>query len=229
MLSAAFAANYACVQGAAQTPSSPTPVVTVIIPTPVPVRTPLPTLSLTPEGGNPVTKSPLPLSIDQPIENSVVISEVIVVSGKTFPNAIVVVNEQDVEVESNGSWFIAIKLVPGRNLIIATAVDFSGNESVAARVVRYVQNVPTAQAAILPLSLEQPGENAVFNTPLARVKGKTLPDTIVDINEKPVDVFSDGTFSLLLQLNPGLNAIVVSAIDKKGNEGHIIRYVTYRP
>lgn len=190
--------------------------------------TPLPTPTITPEG-SPVTKSPLPLSIDQPEENSTVTSEVIVVSGKTFPNAIVVVNEQDVDVESNGNWFIAVKLVPGRNLIIATAVDFDGNESVAARVVRYVQSTPSSEVSSLPLSLEQPGENSIFNTPLARVRGRTLPDTIVDINEKPVDVFADGTFSLLLQLNPGLNAIVVSAVDNKGNEGHIIRYVTYKP
>ncbi len=169
------------------------------------------------------------LSIDQPEESAIVTNGVIVVSGKTFPNAIVVVNEQDVEVESNGSWFTAVKLVPGRNLIIATAVDFSGNESVAARVVRYIPNIPASQVVSVPLTLELPSENTVFNSPLARVKGKTLPDVVVDINERPVDVFPDGTFSLLLQLNPGLNAIVVSAVDQKGNEGHIIRYVTYRP
>lgn len=219
ILLAALAVNYACVQGAAQTLGTPTP---------IPVKTPQPTRSLPPEG-SPVTKSPLPLSIDQPEEYSVVTNEVIVVSGKTFPNAIVVVNEQDVDVGSDGSWFLAVKLIPGRNLIIATAVDFDGNESVAARVVRYVQNAPTSEVVSLSLTLELPGENAIFKTPLAKIKGATSPDTIVDINEKPVDIFADGTFSLLLELNPGLNAIVVSAVDKKGNEAHIIRYVTYKP
>lgn len=223
---AAFAASYVCVQGAAQGLPSPTPAATLVA-TPIPA-TPLPSPSPTPAGTS-VTKSPLPLSIDQPEENAIVTSQVIVVSGKTFSNAIVVVNEQDVEVESNGSWFTAIKLVPGRNLIIATAVDFSGNESVAARVVRYVPNIPSGEVVSVPLSLELPQENAIFSSPLARIKGKTLPDVIVDINERPVDVLPDGTFSVLLQLNLGLNAIVVSAVDQKGNEGHIIRYVTYEP
>ena len=180
------------------------------------------------DSGAPASSAKLPLIIQEPSENETVQVETITVRGQTLPDAIVVVNEHDVDVRSDGTWSILIKLIPGRNLIIAAAVDFEGNESVAARDVRYIPATPPASTKLL-LILEQPAENTIFRQPTVLIKGRTIPKASVDINEKPALVESDGAFTSSLELRPGLNAVVVNATDQNGNEGHIVRYVTFRP
>ncbi|MDE2025308.1 MAG: hypothetical protein KGJ07_02340 [Patescibacteria group bacterium] len=82
------------------------------------------------------TPTPLPgvqLTIDQPADESVVSTRTITISGKTIPQATIVVNtDTDDEVVTptqDGSYSLTLTIENGENAISVTAIDPTGNET----------------------------------------------------------------------------------------------------
>lgn len=62
-----------------------------------------------------------------------------------------------------------------------------------------------------------------------KVEGKTSPDTVVNVNEIPVVVSSDGTFSVDIAMSvEGTNTIIITATDRRGKQSIVERKVFVR-
>lgn len=88
------------------------------------------------------TPTPLvPLVIDEPKDEEVVDTKVIKISGKTDPQALLVIltdtDEQVLNPTSTGSFSTTITLGSGANVIEITAVDKAGNTNTVERTVTY--------------------------------------------------------------------------------------------
>lgn len=97
-------------------PPSKLPKITINSPSPT-ITTPPPTVVLT---------------IDQPTDESVVTKKSITISGKTNPDAIIVVNtatdDQVITPVSTGNFTMTVSLGDGENLITFTAINGKGEE-----------------------------------------------------------------------------------------------------
>jgi len=81
------------------------------------------------------------------------------------------------------------------------------------------------------LTLTQPEDEAILETPQASVAGKTEVGATVVVNgplgEEVVEATTDGTFSTTVALEEGANEIVVTAYGKNDQEKTETRTVTY--
>jgi hypothetical protein len=77
------------------------------------------------------------LTITSPVPNSTVTTATVTVSGKTFPNAEVFINEVEVVADAAGSFSSPISLDEGENIISVTANDEAGNVAEQELVVTY--------------------------------------------------------------------------------------------
>ena len=71
----------------------------------------------------------LPLTISEPINDSVVTSQTVTVKGVTNADAVVSINSQIVSVDASGSFGEPVALELGPNLIEVVASDFHGNST----------------------------------------------------------------------------------------------------
>ncbi len=71
----------------------------------------------------------LPLTISEPINDSVVTSQTVTVKGVTNADAVVSINGQIVSVDASGSFGEPVALELGPNLIEVVASDFHGNST----------------------------------------------------------------------------------------------------
>lgn len=78
-----------------------------------------------------------------------------------------------------------------------------------------------------PLALENPTEGSVSATSVLEVKGQTLPESKVEINGVEKMSNAEGYFSETINLTPGVNKIVVTAVKKHGRASTILRNVVY--
>ena len=78
-----------------------------------------------------------------------------------------------------------------------------------------------------PLELFEPTEGLRIDNSIVHVRGKTLPESSVQVNEVPAVVQPDGTFDLTLAVPRGTTLIIVSARRRHGEEAHVARRVIY--
>jgi len=78
-----------------------------------------------------------------------------------------------------------------------------------------------------PLEITAPADGAELDGPRLMVTGRTLPNATVNINELPVVVQPDGTFSLELDVPRGTTLVTVSAKKRYGREVTATRRVVY--
>ncbi len=64
------------------------------------------------------------------------------------------------------------------------------------------------------LNLNSPSKNAVVSEEQIEVSGKTDPDATLTINNQPVSLNENGSFSTKVTLTPGLNTITVVSSNK---------------
>ncbi len=83
--------------------------------------------------------STIPLTISEPLDETIVYSADLVVKGQTEPDAVVSVNEVVVDVAADGKFSTTLMLEEGPNLIEVVASDFEGNEGSASITVIYVK------------------------------------------------------------------------------------------
>jgi cytoskeletal protein RodZ len=78
-----------------------------------------------------------------------------------------------------------------------------------------------------PLVLENPAEGAVSNSPELEVAGQTAPESRVNINGVEKMSNTDGRFSEVINLTPGVNKIIITAVKKHGPTATVLRDVVY--
>ena len=131
LLSALVICSWGCAEDEVERTQTPTMAVTVS-----PGNTPGPTVTKTP------TPTVLLLEISQPRDGDEVSTDVIIVSGKTVPGAVVSALVDDtVEIASvaqDGSFNITVNLEEGPNLIDVVASDQQGNEKSFSIAIIYI-------------------------------------------------------------------------------------------
>lgn len=67
------------------------------------------------------------------------------------------------------------------------------------------------------LEIESPVNGAIVNQPTITVRGKTLPQAEVFVNDLQLKAKSDGSFSTPISLDEGENTLTIVANDNQGN------------
>ena len=78
------------------------------------------------------------LEVSEPLDESVVTTSPVRVSGTTVPDAVVSVNGEIVEVDEQGSFTTMVALEEGPNIIEVIASDLEGNEVSKILVIFYI-------------------------------------------------------------------------------------------
>jgi hypothetical protein len=79
------------------------------------------------------------LRVTAPLNESVVTTAVIQVTGETTVDAVATVNGQIAEVDANGRFQVTLTLPEGPSIIEVVASDFSGNQAQELRTVIFVR------------------------------------------------------------------------------------------
>lgn len=79
------------------------------------------------------------------------------------------------------------------------------------------------------LTLNSPKDNQVFTTQTVTIAGKTEPDATVVVNDNPVSVGSDGTFTKKIETFAGTTTITVQATNRFGRESTLTRTIQVKP
>ena len=74
-----------------------------------------------------------PLEISSPLDEAVISSRTIVVSGKTDPNATVFVNNDNVSLDSDGNFKKTINVFAGKTTVVVKAINYFGKERIIER------------------------------------------------------------------------------------------------
>lgn len=90
---------------------------------------------------SPTPASSVPLSIDSPTDESVVTSKVVTVSGKTDPNATIIVSTNGIDTivnpSSMGAFSLTVTLIDNENILRILAVMPDGKETQKTLTVSY--------------------------------------------------------------------------------------------
>ena len=92
-----------------------------------------------------------------------------------------------------------------------------------------VKNVPATIASEIYLEILSPKQSSVINSPSIFVKGKTVPQADVFVNDTEAKADSSGNFSVNLNLDEGENNITVLTNDSDGNFAEKELIVSYEP
>ncbi len=145
----------------------------------------------------------LALEIDSPEDKAEVTESSISVSGiVSDPTAVVIVNNQEAEVATDGTFSTSVEIDYGRNTITVEAtVEGWEPETRTISVTR-----------ILTIKVTSPYDNEeVSESPLV-VSGLVSDQAaLITVNDQEVEVADDGTFSATTDLHSGENIIVVTA------------------
>jgi hypothetical protein len=91
-----------------------------------------------------------------------------------------------------------------------------------------IPNTPTPSANFT-VTLESPLEGETVNTSPLLVKGVTIPNAIVSVNDTVGLAGADGRFALAVEVEPGPNVLEVIASNKDGQQAFVIVTMLYQP
>ncbi len=165
---------------------------------------------------------PPPLIINTPANNSITSTVTQPFQGSTEPGASVEIAGTILSVQPDGSFSANIALPEGQNLVPARAIDPAGNEITKIINITLDTNAPY-------LSVTAPHDGLVTNIPSVVVSGDVEVGSILRINGVPSSVNPDGTFSEIVPLSVGVNAVTVDAADLAGNTAVVPLHVRYDP
>jgi hypothetical protein len=81
-------------------------------------------------------------------------------------------------------------------------------------------------ANVLPLRVTEPSDAAVLNQDTVVVKGQTAPGATVSVNDEVGKSDGSGNFSITVNLDEGIDAIDVIAINENGDAAEVLLLVT---
>jgi len=83
--------------------------------------------------------SPPPLVIETPLENEQIKEKSVAIKGKTEKDASVYVNDKLINIDEEGGFSYQLKLFPGENMIIITAVNRRGKQTSISRRIQAIE------------------------------------------------------------------------------------------
>ncbi len=165
-----------------------------------------------------IYKTPTLTLIIDPIP-SFVNTPIIKIKGSTDKGAIVYVNDEEIDVNSEGKFEIPYTLIEGLNTIVIRSEK--GTLTRTRRISVTLDTTPPKLQVTIP-------ENVLER--IFEVKGTTEVGATVTINDEPVLVNPDGSFSYVLTIPVGEKElrVIVKAQDKAGNTSTVSKTVKYR-
>lgn len=121
-------------------------------------------------------------------------------------------------------------------VVSATAYFFyqnsKNNKLKETKVVSEIDTTPTKKPEEKSiLSVDTPKDEDVVTSKTVSVSGKTVPSAIVAIqtaiNDQVITPSANGSFSVTVDLDSGVNEITFTAIDEDGTQSVVRRTVTY--
>lgn len=165
-----------------------------------------------------VTQPP-DLLLTTPINDQWLNDSVLNVNGLVPAGTTVVVNNQAVTVQEDGTFNREVILQEGDNTIRVEATDDVGNVTAAEKLVHL-----KTQAPALSLSVN---DGATFQQSTIQVTGRTDAGSTVLVNNQLVTVSPLGEFQTTLNLGNGSNTVSVESRDLAGNITSLTRRVTF--
>ncbi len=161
------------------------------------------------------------LALSSPVDSLITNLSTITISGTLTDSTSVLftVNGDTVSVLNN-SFTGQMNLVEGMNTIILVATDAAGNRTSKNLHIRKDSQAPF-------LTILGPADSLVTKTNSLAITGTVSDSTKIDltVNNNPVAVHNDGSFSDTLQFNEGMNLLQISATDGAGNAASLVRHV----
>ncbi len=169
-----------------------------------------------------VDTQPPTLYVIKPQAGTITNNPRVEVVASTDPDAAVVVGTKAASKGRDGRYHMYLTLQEGPNAISVKAVDKAGNLTL--KFVPITVDLTPPQLVLggllsMPVTLSSESNIEVIGT--------TEPNATITVNGMPVKVSDDGQFSTTISLKPGINNIVVEAIDEAGNKTVMKRTVKY--
>jgi flagellar hook assembly protein FlgD len=145
----------------------------------------------------------LALEITSPQNKAEVTEDLVTASGIVSPSsAMVMVNDQEVDIADDGTFSSNVALSYGENTITVTAT-VEGQETITKTL---------TVMRVLNLEITSPQDKAeVAQSPITVSGTVSDPDALVTVNDRRVETASDGSFSSSVELNYVKNSIRVTA------------------
>jgi hypothetical protein len=146
-------------------------------------------------------------------------SDLIEVKGSTEPGVSVIIyynsSEDEVLANKEGEFLFSFNLRSGKNTISLKSKDKAGNESIKTDTITITHDKNPPDLAIT----NPPDGSEYYGTKQRQViiEGNTEENSTVTVNERFVQVDSEGLFTYLTTLNEGDNNFTIVATDKAGN------------
>ena len=202
---------------AAPTPSPTSPPIATPTPTPPATPAPTPTPPATESPGRPA------LQVFAPEDGDTVPGRSVAVYGQTTPGARVFVSGAETRVDAQGGFRALVPLQRGDNPLQIVATGESGAR-------RQIILQVTSLGLPFLLLITEPENESVVSSPELPLTGRTGPNAIVSIDDRPVPVNPFGHFATTIALNEGPNFIDVVATNlDDGTTLSKVVAVIYRP
>jgi hypothetical protein len=174
------------------------------------------------------TQSPT-INLASPIDSLITNLQSITVSGTVFDSTSVqlTANGQVLSVGSGGAFIYDLAVVEGLNTITVVARDQAGNQTVVTRTI-------TMSTDTKMLVVDTPLDSLHTNQRTITVRGRVKAGVVVTltVNDEPVMIEEDGTFSIDIWIWYDENIVTVVATDTAGVKMTVSRLVivdTYPP
>jgi uncharacterized repeat protein (TIGR01451 family) len=149
-----------------------------------------------------------------------------VLRGRTDPGNSITINNTAVIVAEDGSFAAEVPL-SGQNIYVIKATNNAGFTVVAKRGVRLIGSRRDKSKIEIrkgvPLTVYWPPEEEVIRTSTLTIFGSSSTDATVHVNGQIVSVNEEGNFSVVVDLEDGLNEIMVDAVSAGGERAEISR------
>ncbi|NBD08507.1 RHS repeat-associated core domain-containing protein [Corallococcus silvisoli] len=160
--------------------------------------------------------SPPVLAVDTPLDNAVVSTAEVTVSGMVADATPVTLTVAGIPVtpDAQGAFSTQAALAAGVNTLTLIATDAAGNVTSLSRTVTRAMALPT-------LIVTDPPDGYVFTESSVTVRGEaSVPDPtdtpVVTVDGSPVVVHADGTFAHVLAVEVGARTVVIRVTDRGG-------------
>jgi subtilisin family serine protease len=152
--------------------------------------------------------TPPELTVTTPTDGAVTPNAAVDVEGFVETNATVTVNGENASVE-NGRFVVPVLLDEGPNVVVVAAEDLAGNVAEVVRLVT-LDTIPPLVVVTAPVNGTWTADRSVD------IVGRAEDGSVVTVNGLPVLLDGDA-FAATVDLEEGVNVVVVRAADAAGN------------
>lgn len=168
-----------------------------------------------------LSKEPPPLKILTPENNLLTRESRLFILCETKPGCFASINGQKVSVDvEDGIFWYNANLKEGTNTFEILVWDAYENKKSEVLTVTRDTTPPQIQVDNVPL---------LINTEEITVSGKTDPDAILTFNDSPVELKSDGTFTVKYKVQEEVNQLIFTVKDTLDNKKIVVRVLFYSP